>query len=380
VNSDERGTLLPPGAELRVQVKTEALVKAVSVMQGAARDRSTALGPLMLRLAAETPEDSVPHLRVSVDTGEMEIATALEGVSVLDAGSVSVVLADFLAKLKSADSPKVEISVLDAGKIMLRTPRTRWEISGQVGFWDETQVEPLQWAVLEAADLAKAVSGVLPAVPKNSGRPALERVHIQDNWVVATNGALLLKRRLPGDLFTVDLPRPVAAIIATLKTGEVTVSENQKMVEFAYPKVVLRVAKPLLPFPDVSKIETAAVVEDHGLLIADVGLLLASLGRVRTYADPERPEVVLQSVKTKTGWAVVMYGEDRSGNVSKEALVASWQSDKVLNATFHWAHLQALLKAAGDGEVILKISTNGKSLLVEDDEKGLVAVAQQILG
>lgn len=332
----------------------------------------------MLRIAAVGGSDGVSRLDLSCDTGEMRLTTRIDA-QVLEAGSISVVLPEFLAKLKAADSPKVEISVLDAEKIMLRTSRTRWEVSGAVGHWDDEDEEMVAFTVLDAQDLAQAVSGVLPAVPKNSGRPTLERVHLGGGFATATNGSLLLKRALPGKFFDVDLSRPVASIVASLKQGGLTISESPKKILLAYDNLDILVTKPLLPYPDVSKVETAALVETHGLLIGTAEEMLASLARVRTYSDNDHPEVTLRSVQTNAGWAVVMISEDRSGNLTKEVVSASWQDEKRLHAVFHHEHLSAMLKAAGRGEVELRVSLTGKSLLIDDEERGLRAIAQQIV-
>ena len=333
----------------------------------------------MLRIQAVVPSDAVPHLLISADTGEMVLQRVVTGVKILDEGSASVLLPEFLAKLKTADSDVVELSVLDAEKILLRTQRTRWEVSGTVGHWDDAVEEMTPLAHMPAEDLAKAVGGVLAAVPKNSGRPVLERVSISQGWATATNGSLLLRRRVPGELFALEIPRRIAALVAGIRDGYVTISKGKKTTLMEFDKISVLLKDPALKFPETEKVYKAAVIEEHGLLIAYVEDMLESLARVRAYADAEKPEVTIRSVQTAKGWAVVLTSEDRSGNLAKEALAASWQHDKRLDATFHHAHLEALLRSAGDGEIELRIALSGKSLLVEDEDRGMIGVTQQIV-
>lgn len=373
------GVLLPPGSELRLRVSTNALLKAAQMMQAASKERPAGLGPQMIRLQAVIPKDAVPHLMVSADTGEMVLHRVVTAVKIAEEGSVSMLLPEFVAKLKTANSAQVELSVLDAEKILLRTSRTRWEISGTVGHWDETQEEYHSEIHLEAKEFSAAIRGVLAAVPKAAGRPVLERVHVSKGWATATNGSLLLRRRVPEELFDLDIPRRIATLVSTIREGALTISKGKKTTLLAYDRVQILLRDPALKYPDTQKAYQAAVIEEHGLLIADVEDFLGALSRVRAYSDKETPEVTLRSVQTKSGWSVVLTSVDRSGNLAKEALAASWQDEKRLNAVFHHQHLEALLKSSGAGEIEMQIALHGKSLLVEDPDRGLVGITQQIV-
>lgn len=376
---DSEGTLLPPGAELRVRINATSLLKATQMMAAASKDRPAGLGPQMMRIQAVVPEDSVPHLLISCDTGEMVLERAVVGVKILDEGSVSVLLPEFLAKLKTADAETVEMSVLDAEKILLRTSRTRWEISGSVGHWydDREELHPL--ATLKAEALSKAIIGVIAAAPKAAGRPVLERIQIAKGWATATNGSLLLRHKVEGELFDLDIPRRIAALIATVREGDVAISKGKKTTLLEFNRVSVLLKDPSLKFPDTQKIYQAAVIEESGLLIAQSESMLEALGRVRAYADKDKPSVTLRSVQTAKGWTVVLTSVDRSGNMAKEALGASWQDEKRLNATFHHEHLEALLRSVGEGEVEMQIALQGKSLLIEDQERGIIGITQQIV-
>lgn len=370
------GTTLPPGAELRVRISADVLGRLVSTMLVAAKERPAALGPQMLQVRAAI-EGERTFLVVGVDTGEMRLQMEIDDVEVMAEGAISVVLQEFAAKAKSISAGDVEISVLTETKIVMRAARTLWEISGTVGFdVAAADTDLVHLGTMEAAELSRAVRGVAPAVPRNAGRPVLERVHLQKGWAIATSGALLLKRKVGELSQPVDIPRSVVSLVGGLKDGDVHVSKGKKRTQLRYSRISISFVNPLLPYPDVSKAEMAAHVEDHEVLVTDVDAFLDSLKRVRSYAAPDQPVVTVRTIPTAKSMAAVLSSEDRSGNLAREALEAHWQSEKRLVANFHYQHLVSLLKGL-TGQIELRISVEGKSIMVEDD--GVLGIAQQIL-
>lgn len=374
MTSDE-GTVLPPGAELRLRISAERLTRIVAAMSVASKDRPTALGPQMLRLRTDGE-----LLRASVDTGEMRLTMVVEDVEVLDEGAVSVVLAEFAAKTKALNSKTVEVSVLDAEKILLRTARTLWQVSGVVGAWEEHDEGDEQVvATWPAKGLADAVKGVIGAVPKGGGRPVLERIHLQGEWATATSGSILMKRRLPGELSTsIDIPRSAAGIVGSRTGGTVALAVGQKSAVLKYQHIEIVLPKPMLAYPDTSKAEMAAHVEATDVLIIDAEEFLGALKRVRAYSDPNSPEVAIRTVQGAKGWVAFLTSEDRSGNAAREALGGSWQAEKRLNAVFHHAHLASLFRGLS-GEVDLHIAVEGKTAFIDDDTRGLFATIQRMV-
>lgn len=390
--------ILPVDIRLHLSANTSDLVSMFERAASIAPAREVIKGTGQALLEAFAPTKEGPSQAVVTATdGVRAIRTMRENNEVLVPGSVLVPPKKIFEVLKSA--PQINTKIEVVGQTMhIRSGRARWTITLTPDAISPylPNVELIETTPLPRESLLKALTFTRRATGTNSGRQALQQVHIKDGKVTGTDGKRVHRYGplgLDPDWETTILLSTVDEVVKHLRASSqeyVGVGGDARHVVFQIGSDMIISKRDLLAFPhaEIERVLLESLFSNQHRLVAKTQTLIEAIKRVRLGASPEFPAIYLEILPGKADangdktYILLIKAEGPAGG-AQEAMKVQWNGpDKILGLSLNHKMLLDML-ADYDSEYTsfsVGISTPKLRLplLIEDQPGFYIALLQQM--
>jgi DNA polymerase-3 subunit beta len=365
-----------------LELSTKKFVLQAILERAAAVLPTRDLVPLLKNFQIEARSDG--DVRVVATDLELALVVSTNVVTVNKPGTAVFPGKRLLDICKEASDGELLLAVTN-GLAHIAVGRTRWDLKLMDGteypeLPDTSQVE---FHTVKRPGFVSAIRSVAKAASTSSTRPNLMMLDIHNGRMRASDGTRFQQVTLEDWPEGFDIQIPISAVddlaklLRETEVDDFEVGEVEGYLVFRVGGDVFLSNKLVVDFPNVDKLLLEPAFENKQKLYVDRDDLTAAIKRVRIAADQNTPAVVLH-LEDNT---LTVRSRDNKGSTAAETLDVSWDG-KTRDVGFNASQLLDMLAMSESQSCNFFLGKDTKSrpssLLLRDDERGMVGVLNQI--